>query len=69
MPKRKRVTRYVAQTRLSNAGRPDTLPGQTHDTTGLSEAAIQKLIDLGALAALPDSLPADQDETNGETTP
>jgi len=82
--KRQRVTRYIARVRLSSAGRLDTLPGENHDITGLSEADLCKLIDLGALVALPDSLPAPvQDapdeiaeqpyhthiDTNGEETP
>lgn len=61
--KRTRVTRYYAQVRLSNAGRPDTLPGQPHDTTGLTAADIATLIRLGALTAQPDSLPNDDIDT------
>ena len=66
MSKRRRIVRYVAQTRLSNGRRPDTLPGEFQDVTDLSETDLQTLIDLGALTALADSVPLPLDEHNGD---
>jgi hypothetical protein len=66
MSKRRRIVRYVAQTRLANARQPDTLPGEVQDVTGLSATDLQTLIDLGALTALADSVPLPSDEHNGD---
>lgn len=65
--KRRRVTRYIAQTRLSNAGRPDTLPGEFHDTSALDAAALRELLRLHALTVITDSIPNEPDDESEDT--